>query len=127
VRSVLAVALGGAVGSVLRFLIQTLATNRFGPGFPIGTFIINLSGSFAIGIVAELALTRAFGVSPEVRTFLAVGVLGGYTTFSSFALESLNLLRDGAPLTALGYSLGSVVLGVLAAYAGLVVARLLAA
>jgi CrcB protein len=124
---VLAVALGGALGSVLRFVISTLATNRFGPGFPVGTFVINLSGSFAIGVVAELALTRAFGVSTEVRTFLAVGFLGGYTTFSSFAFESLTLLRDGAPLSALGYSLGSVVLGVIAAYAGLVVARLVTA
>jgi CrcB protein len=105
-------------------VISTAATNRFGPGFPLGTFAINLTGSFAIGIVAELALTRAFGISAEVRTFLVVGVLGGYTTFSSFALESLNLLRDGAPLTALGYSLGSLVLGVMAAYAGLVIARL---
>ena len=78
-------------------------------------------------MVAELALTRAFGVSAEVRTFLVVGVLGGYTTFSSFSLESLNLLRDGAPLTALGYSVGSVVLGVLAAYAGVVVARMVTA
>lgn len=108
-------------------MIATAATNRFGPGFPIGTFAINLSGSFVIGAVAELALTRAFGVTAEVRTFLAVGVLGGYTTFSSFALESLNLLRDGAPLTALGYSLASLVLGVIAAYAGTVVARLVSA
>jgi CrcB protein len=124
---VLAVALGGAIGSVLRFVISTAATNRFGPGFPMGTFAINVTGSFAIGVVAELALTRAFGVSAEVRTFLVVGILGGYTTFSSFTLESLNLLRDGAPLTALGYSVGSVVLGVIAAYAGLVVARMVTA
>jgi CrcB protein len=100
--------------------------NRFGPGFPAGTFIINIAGSFAIGIVAELAAARAFGVSVEIRTFLAVGVLGGFTTFSSFALETLTLVRDGSTLLALGYSLGSLTFGFTAAYAGTVLARAIA-
>ena len=111
---------------MLRFLVAGAALNRFGPGFPFGTFIINIAGSFAIGIVAELAVTRALGISPEVRTFLAVGVLGGFTTFSSFALETLTLTRDGSTLLALGYSLGSVALGFTAAYAGTVLARAIA-
>ncbi|HMD02959.1 MAG TPA: fluoride efflux transporter CrcB [Candidatus Baltobacteraceae bacterium] len=120
----LAVALGGALGSVLRLLVATVATQRFGPGFPYGTFAINISGSFAIGLIAELALTRVLGFPVELRTFLTVGVLGGFTTFSSFSLESLNLIRDGAPFLALAYALGSVALGVSAAYCGVIAARL---
>jgi len=114
------------MGSVLRLLVTTAAVNRFGPGFPIGTFIINVAGSFAIGIVAELAVLRPVGFSAEVRTFLAVGVLGGFTTFSSFALETLTLVRDGSPPLALGYSLGSLLFGFAAALAGTVLARAIA-
>lgn len=123
-RSAVAVALGGAIGSMLRYLVATLTTQRFGPGFPIGTFAINLTGSFAIGLIAELALTRAFWFSVELRTFLTVGVLGGFTTFSSFSLETLNLVRDGSPGLALAYAAGSVAFGVVAAYCGIVMARL---
>lgn len=83
-------------------------------------------GSFLIGIVIELGQTRALGVTPELRTFLAVGVLGGFTTFSSFAFESLTLIQDGAPGLATAYAAGSIVLGVIAALAGVALARLAA-
>ncbi len=83
-------------------------------------------GSFAIGLIAELAATRAFGMDPIVRTFLAVGVCGGFTTFSSFSLETLSLIRDGSPALAAGYAAGSVLLGVTAAVAGIAAARLAA-
>jgi CrcB protein len=109
---------------VLRYLAQVAAVQRFGPGFPFGTFAINVLGSFLIGVVIELAQTRAFGVTTEVRTFLAVGVLGGFTTFSSFAFESLTLIQDGAPGLAAAYALGSVALGIIAAVAGVALARL---
>jgi CrcB protein len=112
------------LGSVLRYVVASLVAQRFGAGFPIGTFAINLSGSFAIGLIAELAVTRAFGIDPAVRTFLAVGVCGGFTTFSSFSLETLNLVRDGSPGLAAGYAVGSVVLGVAASIAGVAAARL---
>ncbi len=83
-------------------------------------------GSFLIGIVIELGQTRALGVTPELRTFLAVGILGGFTTFSSFAFESLTLIQDGAPGLATAYAAGSIVLGVIAALAGVALARLAA-
>ncbi len=110
----------------MRFVVATLVTQRFGPGFPLATFAINLSGSFAIGLIAELAVTRAFGIDSVARTFLAVGVCGGFTTFSSFSLETLGLIRDGSPGLAAGYALASVILGVAAAVAGIATARLAA-
>lgn len=121
---VFVVALGAAVGGVLRFLISTAFAQRVGVGLPYGTFFINVTGSFLIGLVAQLAVTRAFGVGPMVRTFATVGVLGGYTTFSSFALEGVNLTVEGAPLETAAYYSLSVVFGFLAAYLGGALGRL---
>ena len=118
------VALGGAIGSVLRWAVVLLAAHRIGAGFPWGTLAVNLAGSFAIGLVAELAAGGS--LPPQARIFLATGVLGGFTTFSAFSLETLLLTRDGLPLSALGYAVGSVVLGLGAAYLGTVLARALA-
>ncbi|HEX8806529.1 MAG TPA: fluoride efflux transporter CrcB [Candidatus Aquilonibacter sp.] len=121
-RAVLAVAIGAAIGGVLRYVVGQLFLQRFGPGFPYGTLFINVSGSFCIGIVAQLALTRAFGMTPLVRLFFATGVLGGYTTFSAFELDVLTLLESGA-LPALLYTFASVVLGFGGAALGIIVAR----
>jgi CrcB protein len=123
--AVLAVAAGGAFGSVARYLISTWSFARFGPSFPWGTFVINLTGSFLIGVVFGLAAARG-GMSPYLRVFLTTGVLGGYTTFSSFAFETYTLGAEGAYVRAGAYALGSLVLGVAAAYAGLVAVRLAA-
>ncbi len=122
-RAVVAVAIGAAIGGVLRYVVGQLFLQRFGPGFPYGTLFINVSGSFLIGIVAQLALTRAFGMAPLVRVLLATGILGGYTTFSTFSLDALTLLESGM-LPALIYTLASVVLGFTGAGLGIVVARL---
>ncbi len=123
-RAILAVAIGAAAGGVLRYLIGQLFLQRFGPGFPFGTIFINVSGSFLIGVVAELALTRAFGMTSLARIFVMVGILGGYTTFSTFSLDTLTLIADGAlPLAAL-YVGASAALGLLGAYAGTVLTRL---
>ncbi len=122
-RNAVAVFVGGGFGSVLRYALTFAIAQRLGPGFPWWTFAINLSGSLVIGIVSELYVTRAFGVNDAVRMFLAVGVLGGYTTFSSFSLETLNLVREGAPSLAIAYALGSVVLGAAAALLGVALAR----
>lgn len=120
---VVAVALGAAIGGVLRFLISTAFAQRFGAGLPYGTFFINISGSFFIGLIAQLAVTRALGVGPMVRTFAAVGVLGGYTTFSSMALEGVNLAAEGAPLESATYYILSITFGFVAAYLGGVLGR----
>ena len=127
IRTLAAVFVGGGLGSMLRYLVTFAVTQRLGPGLPWGTFLINITGSFAIGIVSELYVTRTFGMSAEMRTFFAVGVLGGYTTFSTFALEALNLAREGALPIAIGYGLASVLLGVAAALLGVSLVRALPA
>lgn len=118
------VALGGAIGSVLRWIAVVIAVQRLGAGFPWGTLAVNVAGSFAIGALAEWAAGGFLGVTPTVRLFVATGVLGGFTTFSSFSLDALTLLRDGDAPLALGYAAGSVLLGLTAAYAGMIAARL---
>lgn len=123
-KAILAVGIGGGIGAILRYVIGSVFVQRFGPGFPWGTFFINVTGSFLIGIIAQFALTRSFGVTPTVRIFAATGILGGYTTFSTFSLDTIVLVGDGAAPLAGMYVAGSVICGVLAAYAGQVVARL---
>ncbi len=114
---------GGGVGSVLRYAFAT-AVQRALPGpFPTGTFLVNLSGCFAVGLVGALGLERA-ALSPEARTFLLVGLLGGFTTFSSFAWESLGLLAVGDVARAVLYAGGSVVRGLLGACAGRALGRI---
>jgi CrcB protein len=124
--AVLAVAFGGALGSVARYAVSNLFFQRVGAGFPWGTFAINVSGAFVIGVVMQLAATRV-GVSPVVRLFVATGVLGGYTTFSAFAYEAYALTGEGLALQGIAYAAGSVVAGVAAAYLGVVAVRAFAA
>lgn len=85
---------GGALGSAARYLTGVWAARALGPTFPYGTLAVNLLGSFVISIVLKLALTG--GVSPSVRLFLATGVLGGFTTYSSFNYETLRLVEEGS-------------------------------
>lgn len=90
------VGLGGALGSVVRFWLSGLIFRHFGDAFPLGTLVINVSGSFLVGLL--IVLTGPDGrvvVSPPVRDGLLIGVLGGYTTFSTFSLQTLNLARAG--------------------------------
>jgi len=122
-RAIIAVALGAAIGGVCRYLVAALFAQRFGGGFPYGTLFINVTGSFFIGAITELSLTRALGVTPMVRAFAATGVLGGYTTFSTFSLESFNLLDQSWYLTAL-YVGASVTFGMLGAGFGSLCARI---
>ena len=120
--AVAAVAAGGAAGSVFRFLIGSWFLQRAGPGFPWGTLVINVSGAFAIGIVLQLAQTR-IGLNPYLRVFFATGILGGYTTFSTFAYETYLLGRDGLPMQSILYGFGSVVAAVAATVLGIAVTR----
>jgi CrcB protein len=123
--AIAAVAIGGALGSVLRYLISSWFVARVGTSFPWGTFVINVSGSLLIGIVLQLALSRT-GLNPYLRLFFATGILGGYTTFSSYAFETHTLAGSAAPLQSVAYALGSVIAGVTAAYAGTLLVRALA-
>jgi CrcB protein len=120
----LAVGIGAGLGGMCRYAVTSLFVARLGPGFPFGTFFINLSGSFLIGVISELAQTRALGVDPLLRIALTAGFLGGYTTFSSFSFETLTLGGERQGWLALAYAGGSVVLGVAACYAGIITARL---
>ncbi len=122
--AVASVGLGGAIGSILRYLVTLAAFQRFGLVFPVGTFAVNLVGSYLIGVVAELAVTGAGGISREMRTFIVVGVLGGFTTFSSFSYDTLALVRNGSLPIAFAYAIGSVVLALAATLAGILSARL---
>lgn len=120
---VLAVFFGGGLGSLARYLTGLAFLQRFGPGFPYGTLAINLAGCFFIGIIAELAQTRAFGMGSSTRLFLVVGVLGGFTTFSTFAYDAVTLAGEALSLPAIAYVLASVGGGIIAAFAGIVLAR----
>jgi len=124
-RTLAAIALGGGFGSVLRYVVGFAITQRLGPGFPWGTFVINVTGSLIIGLVAELSATRALGITPLVRVFLMVGVLGGYTTFSAFSLDMVTLVGDRAAGLALLYGFGSLACGFVAAFAGIALVRAL--
>lgn len=115
------VALGGALGSVSRYWVNGLISEKFGATFPWGTLVINVTGSFIIGFVGALAIPegRMDSASRQFATqFLMIGVCGGYTTFSSFSLQTLNLLRDREWLYAGGNILVSVVLCMIAVWLG---------
>jgi CrcB protein len=118
----LAVALGGALGSLLRYLIAGAVQSAAWPGFPWGIFLVNISGGFAMGIIAELAALK-LNMTPEVRAFLTIGILGGYTTFSTFSLDSVLLIERGAYVSAALYISGSALLSILALFAGLWLVR----
>lgn len=118
-----AVGLGGALGSMLRYAVALWSVERIGPGFPWHTAAINVVGSFLIGVVAVYTQSSV-GLSPYMSAFAIVGILGGFTTFSTFSYDTVTLLADGVPSVALAYCAGSVVLGILAALAGMELARL---
>lgn len=121
----LAVAVGGAIGSVARFWLTGVMTALTGARFPWGTLLINISGSFVIGLVAGVTLTaHRVGMHPDVRIFLMTGICGGFTTFSAFSLQTLELLQTGDTGAALGYIAGSVALCLLAVWAGWALGRI---
>jgi fluoride exporter len=120
----LAVALGGAAGSMSRYGIDQAIERRSFAVFPWATFTINISGCLLIGVVVA-ALVDRHHTPAWLRTGLVVGCLGGYTTFSTFAQEGLDLMREGQSAVALLYAVGSVIVGLVAVYAGMAVGRVL--
>ncbi|EPD13374.1 CrcB protein [Cycloclasticus pugetii] len=118
----LAIAAGGSVGAVMRFIVSTGIYSWLGRGFPYGTLVVNVIGSLLMGLLYELFLQR-LSVSPEVRAVLLVGFLGAFTTFSTFSIETINLIEQGYVIKAIVNVLASVILCVLAAWVGLLIAR----
>jgi len=121
-RDLLAVAAGGAIGASARYMLAQAFAARGENYLPWNTFIATISGAFLLGIVITLSLDRGI-ISEPWLLFLGVGLLGGYTTFSTFSLETLDLIRDGMYVQAASYSLGSLALGIAAAALGVAVAR----
>ncbi|MBF1681632.1 MAG: fluoride efflux transporter CrcB [Selenomonas artemidis] len=108
--NVLAVGLGGAIGAVLRYLLGQ-AIPRLAGVFPLGTFCVNIVGCFAIGVIVALA-GRNSGIDPRLVLFLQTGICGGFTTFSTFSLETVSLMDEGKIPLALLYLCASVMLGI---------------
>ena len=122
--NVLLVAVGGGLGAAARYLAGLWIVARLGADFPWGTFFVNVTGSFVIGII--LVLVEGGELPPGARLFLAVGVLGGYTTFSSFSYETLQLLGgEGSLGPVLFNAFGQLLVGLLAVYLGVVCGRVL--
>jgi len=123
--SILLVGIGGALGSISRYLLGTWVQSiSRSLDFPFGTLAVNLIGCFVIGFLAELAEARG-AFTPESRAFMFIGVLGGFTTFSSFGNETINLFRDGNTFNALANIGSSVILGLALVWFGRVVAYMI--
>jgi CrcB protein len=116
---------GGGIGTLLRFSLALFVDSRLGVRFPWGTLAVNVTGCLAIGVLVTLADTRGL-LSPAARLFLVSGLLGGFTTFSSFGMETWQLLADGRTAAALLNAGGSVAAGLAAVAAGVWIARQLA-
>lgn len=121
---ILLISAGAALGANARYWFGLWAAQKWGAGFPIGTLLINLSGSLVLGFFLTLA-TQRFLIDPRWRLLFVVGFLGAYTTFSTYTYESLELILQGQWVSALANLLGSTLAGILAAAAGVYLAKLL--
>ncbi|MER3430536.1 MAG: fluoride efflux transporter CrcB [Blastocatellia bacterium] len=123
-KNVILVGVGGFAGSICRYLVSIFAATHISPTFPFGTMIANLGGCFLIGAV--MSFSERFGaVTPEVRILLTTGFCGGFTTFSTFSYESLELIREGEFVPFAVNVLVSLILGLVATYLGMQSARML--
>lgn len=121
-NQVMAIAVGGALGSVLRYWLSTGVHAWLGRGFPYGTLAVNVLGCFVMGLLFVLLVER-FAESPALRAGLLIGVLGGFTTFSSFSIETFNLIEQGAMAKAAANMAASLILCVGATWSGVILAR----
>jgi len=122
--NILLVAIGGAIGSVGRYLVGLWATRLVGPNFPWGTLTVNVVGAFAIGLLVEM-VARRFDASNEMRAFIVTGILGGFTTWSSFTLDTMVLFERGEVGLSALYLLASLLVSFAAIFAGLALGRAL--
>jgi CrcB protein len=120
--NLLLVMLGGAIGAGFRYNLGRVALHNLGPAFPWGTWIVNLLGGLLMGILAGI-LARDGSADEPLRIFLGIGVLGGFTTFSAFSLDTVNLIQRGDLVTAGAYMLSSVVGSILLLFVGLWLVR----
>ena len=111
------IAAGGALGAIMRHGVNVLALRALGDGFPSGTLAANIIGSFAMGVLIAL-FAGVWNVPQEVRAFLTVGILGGFTTFSAFSLDTMTLWTRGDMAIAMAYVFGSVILSIAAIFFG---------
>lgn len=121
--NVLLVFLGGGAGAGLRYLSVLWISRLFGAGFPAGTMVVNVAGSFAMGLLVGYLARRAEGVGEGARLLLATGFLGGFTTFSAYSLDFAALWERQAVIAALSYAVASVILSLFAVFGGLWLAR----
>lgn len=121
--AVLWIGLGGFLGANARYWLGSLINRLLGTGFPWATGLVNISGALAIGIIATLFADRAID-NESLRLFLIVGLLGGYTTFSSYTWEAVTMMQEDRWLPAIGYLIGSNVIGILACVVGVLIARI---
>jgi fluoride exporter len=122
-RTPIAIALGAIPGALCRYYLTGLCRDWFGTTFPYGTFLINISGAFVMGFFATYVTTNHSIISPELRLWLAVGFLGSYTTFSTYALDTSMLIHEGALRSGFLYWMGSAALGWIALEGGSAIAR----
>ncbi len=122
--SLLLVGLGGFAGAISRYLVDGLVSDRTGGGFPWGTLVVNATGSFLLGLLFAMTAERAI-LPAEIRGPVMIGFIGAYTTFSTYMLESWILIEGGSYLPALANLGGSIVIGLVAVVAGLIIGRVI--
>jgi CrcB protein len=122
VQAILVISLGGILGANTRYFVSLYVAERLGTAFPYSTFVINVTGSLIIGFFLTL-ISERYSVDPLWRLFFATGFLGAYTTFSSYAYEAAQLIRDGSYVLAFVYLFGSVLAGMVGVFAGIVAAE----
>ncbi|WP_420196655.1 fluoride efflux transporter CrcB [Clostridium beijerinckii] len=119
-QKILFVGIGGGIGAVIRYLVTIQSSKMINSNFPLGTLIVNVVGGFLIGIIVELSMSTEL-ISPNLKLFLTTGIMGGLTTFSTFSLESINLISDGKYLI----GMANIFLNLFLSLGGVVLARLI--
>lgn len=122
-REIILVFIGTGLGGVLRFILGSMVYSLTGRNFPYGTLVVNLSGSFLMGFLFVIFIEKYTNLAPYLTAFVLVGILGGYTTFSAFSIETLRLFQDGKLANALGNIIISNALGLILAWLGYLLAQ----
>lgn len=122
-KIILAIGAGSFIGGIFRYLLSILVKNKLVIDFPAGTLLVNITGCFLIGFL--FAIASKINLTPEWKLFLGTGIIGGFTTFSAFSLETVTLFQTGNYFSAITYVLVSMLLGILATFSGIMILKLL--